>query len=273
MRTWFPVVFLAVLVVAPAGAAGPTEELTPTTSPATSVEAGPVLVAGDSVPDGSFGPRLSVDVAYVLWWLREGRLPPTLTTSSPSSHGLLGQPDTRILYGGDRLETRHDNLGAALSWLVDTGQIGPAVQLIWATWRFWWLHGHAEELVRYVDQIVAHSHGMSSHQRALALSGAGFVRFVSGDQGQEVGGMPVVHVPPVGAVAQALQGVSPDGLEQAEPGLLLAGLHFDQAAVHQRAERVHHRSSDPVAADGRDGGQAETSGEHAEPAEQCLFVG
>jgi predicted ATPase len=84
----------------------------------------------------------------------------------------------------NRLEIRRDNLGTALSWLVEQGQPEPALDLIWATWRFWWLHGHVEELVRYVDQIVTHSDGMSSHQRALALSGAGFVRFVSGDQGQ-----------------------------------------------------------------------------------------
>ena len=83
-----------------------------------------------------------------------------------------------------RLEIRRDNLRTALSWLVEQGQPEPALDLIWATWRFWWLHGHVEELVRYVDQIVTHSDGMSSHQRALALSGAGFVRFVSGDQGQ-----------------------------------------------------------------------------------------
>lgn len=53
------------------------------------------------------GHRFYADVEYVLWWLREGRLPPILTTSSTASEGLLGQPDTRVLYGDDRLETRH----------------------------------------------------------------------------------------------------------------------------------------------------------------------
>ena len=105
------------------------------------------------------------------------------------------------------------------------------------------------------------------------LPGAVQLGFGGLGQGQEVGGMPVVHVPPVSAVPQAFQGVLPDGLEQAEPGLLLAGLHPDQAAVHQRAERVHHRSPDGVTADGRDGGQAEAPGEYREPGEQRLFVG
>ena len=53
--------------------------------------------------------RLDVRVDYILWWLREGRVPALLTTSSPASAGLLGRPDTRVLYGDDRLETRHDD--------------------------------------------------------------------------------------------------------------------------------------------------------------------
>ena len=84
----------------------------------------------------------------------------------------------------NRLEKRHDNLSAALSWLVGQDQPGMALDLVWATWRFWWLHGHVEELTRHVDQILAHSDALPSHQRALALSGAGFIRFVGRDQAQ-----------------------------------------------------------------------------------------
>ena len=43
-------------------------------------------------------------------------------------------------------------------------------------------------------------------------------------QGQEVGGVPVVHVVPVTALAQPVQGVLPDGLQQAEPRLVVARL-------------------------------------------------
>ena len=86
----------------------------------------------------------------------------------------------------NRLEIRRDNLSAALSWLVGQDQPGMALDLLWATWRFWWLHGHAEELARHVDQILAHSDGLPPHQRALALSGAGFVRFVGGDQARSL---------------------------------------------------------------------------------------
>jgi hypothetical protein len=66
------------------------------------------------------------NVAYVLWWLREGRLPPTLTTSSQASQGLLGQADTRTLYGDDRLPTRHgdrfNGIRATLGYWFDDAQ-------------------------------------------------------------------------------------------------------------------------------------------------------
>ena len=81
----------------------------------------------------------------------------------------------------DRLETEHGNLGAAMSWLGEQDQLEPAIQLSWATWRFWWLRGHAKELVSYVD-ILAKSEHLPPRQRALALSGTGFGLFASGDQ-------------------------------------------------------------------------------------------
>ena len=102
----------------------------------------------------------------------------------------LAKPADTELHGAgqlawlNRLEVRRGNLSAALAWLVEHDQPETALDLVWATWRFWWLHGHAEELARHVDQILAHSDGLPPQQRALALSGAGFVRFVGGDQAQ-----------------------------------------------------------------------------------------
>ena len=84
----------------------------------------------------------------------------------------------------NRLETRHADLAAALSWLVDAGQIGPAVQLVWATWRFWWLHGHAAELSRYVGPILAGCPGLALHERALALGASAFILLANGQHAQ-----------------------------------------------------------------------------------------
>ena len=83
----------------------------------------------------------------------------------------------------DRLETEHGNLGAAMSWLVAQDQLEPAIQLSWATWRFWWLRGYAGELASYgYGDILAKSEHLPPRQRALALSGTGFGLFASGDQ-------------------------------------------------------------------------------------------
>ena len=82
----------------------------------------------------------------------------------------------------ERLEIRHDNLTAALSWLTSTGQLGKAVHLLWGTWRFWWLHGHADELGQFTEKILASNQDMTAHDRALALSGSGFVALASGDE-------------------------------------------------------------------------------------------
>jgi predicted ATPase len=100
----------------------------------------------------------------------------------------LAEPADAELHGAgqlawlNRLEIRRGNLNAALSWLTDTDQLGAALHLIWTTWRFWWLRGHAGELGRHVNEVLAKSASLPPRQRALALSAAGFVQFAGGDQ-------------------------------------------------------------------------------------------
>ena len=82
----------------------------------------------------------------------------------------------------DRLEAEHSNLLAALDWLADQDQLGPAVSMAWATWRFWWLRGHAGELAQYADSFVGKSDRLPPSDRALALAGAGFAFITGGDR-------------------------------------------------------------------------------------------
>jgi predicted ATPase len=82
----------------------------------------------------------------------------------------------------DRLETDHDNLLAAMSWLVEHGPLEPAVHLFLVTWRFWWLRGHVVEFVGLADQMVADSAELPSYEHALALTGVGFVLLANGDE-------------------------------------------------------------------------------------------
>ena len=95
---------------------------------------------------------------------------------------------------------------------------------------------------------------------------------------EEVGRVPIMGVRPVSAVAQALQRIVPDRLQQPEPRLAAAGLLPDQAAVHQRAQRVDYlhglprirRGSGRVAADGLHGSQVERARKHSETGQQRL---
>jgi predicted ATPase len=84
----------------------------------------------------------------------------------------------------DRLETDHDNLAAALSWLVDQDQLEPVlrVMLVSGAWRFWWLRGHLDELARIAEAIVAKSERLPPYERGLALAAAGFHRQALGNQ-------------------------------------------------------------------------------------------
>ncbi len=101
-----------------------------------------------------------------------------LALAQPAESELRGPGQLAWL---NRLEVGRGNLNAALSWLTDRDPVR-ALDLLWATWRFWWLHGHVEELARHGEMILARSGGMPPHQRALALSGAGFIHFTGGDQ-------------------------------------------------------------------------------------------
>jgi predicted ATPase len=84
----------------------------------------------------------------------------------------------------DRLESEHDDLLAAMSWLVDQGPPEQALRLFSATWRFWWLRGHAAEFARLEEQIVASSERLPPQQRVVALSAAGFILISKGDQAE-----------------------------------------------------------------------------------------
>jgi hypothetical protein len=117
----FPTLLLTGLLAGLAGAAEP--------GVLPGAEGSPGVVTEDADPAPPAEPRWQVAADYLFWWLREGRLPPTLTTSRPASRGLLGQADTHILYGDDRLETRHgdqfNGVRVTLAyWLDDARTLG-----------------------------------------------------------------------------------------------------------------------------------------------------
>jgi len=53
---------------------------------------------------------------------------------------------------------------------------------IYGAWRFWWLHGHLDELARIAEAIVSKSERLPPWEHGLALAAAGFHRHAMGDQ-------------------------------------------------------------------------------------------
>jgi predicted ATPase len=98
--------------------------------------------------------------------------------AEPSAADLAGPAQLAWLR---RLETEHDNLRAALSWLLDQGRIDQAAHLFLMTWRFWWLRGHLAEVARLGDELLAGSEDLPPYQRAVALTGAASIRNNNGD--------------------------------------------------------------------------------------------
>jgi predicted ATPase len=101
-----------------------------------------------------------------------------LALAEPADADLTGPGQLAWL---DRLETEHDNLFAAISWLAGHGPLEHAVHLYAATARFWWLRGHAPEYARLGDDLVTGSKDMPPHQQAMALIQAGAAFAANGD--------------------------------------------------------------------------------------------
>jgi hypothetical protein len=77
------------------------------------------VVGGIGTPEDRF---LWVDLEYLQWWTKAGRLPPLVTTGTVASQGRLGSPGTTVLLGGSDFDDNQRS-GARFTagyWLDDT---------------------------------------------------------------------------------------------------------------------------------------------------------
>ncbi len=91
---------------------------------------------------------------------------------------LFGADQARWL---DRLDKEHDNLRAALAWLLEQDVVEDVARLVWALHQFWWLRGHLAEGQRWLAQVLARREALEDATCALALLAAGKVAYAQGN--------------------------------------------------------------------------------------------
>ena len=89
----------------------------------------------------------------------------------------LAGPQKRLWV--ERLEGEHDNLRAALSWVLQRGESGLGLRFGGALWQFWYARGYLSEGLRWLEQALADSDPAPA--RVKVLEGMGWLVQSQGD--------------------------------------------------------------------------------------------
>jgi tetratricopeptide (TPR) repeat protein len=81
----------------------------------------------------------------------------------------------------ERLEVKHDNMRAALSWASQRKEAQMALRLGGALWLFWFVRGYHSEGRRWLQEALAIDERGSPDSRAMALAGVGWLAYQQGD--------------------------------------------------------------------------------------------
>jgi predicted ATPase len=80
-----------------------------------------------------------------------------------------------------RLEAEHDNLRAAMGWLLARGDMATAASFGYSLWLHWWMRGHFSEGRNWMAAVAAPSAGAPASTRAWALLTASVMAYGQGD--------------------------------------------------------------------------------------------
>jgi predicted ATPase/DNA-binding XRE family transcriptional regulator len=147
------------------------------------------LVAADAAPlDGETRYRMLEPVRqYALEKLREsGEETEVRARHAAYYDDLAGRARTRLRRADqalwlDRLDLEHDNLRAALGWLLGRGEAERVVGVGWSIWLLWSLRGHTGEGWRWMERALAEDAALPPVARARALWVMAQQSFVRGE--------------------------------------------------------------------------------------------
>lgn len=91
----------------------------------------------------------------------------------------LKRADQAVWLG--RLAREHDNLRAALSWLLGRGEAERVARIGWEIHRFWSVRGHTGEGRRWMERALAGTEELPDGARARALYVVSMLSYVRGD--------------------------------------------------------------------------------------------
>jgi predicted ATPase/DNA-binding CsgD family transcriptional regulator len=107
--------------------------------------------------------------------VRDGHADFFLTLAERAEPGLMGQ-EQRVWLA--RLEVEHDNLAAALSWLLRNAETSRGLEMAGALGRFWWFGGHFDEGRGFIEGFLGMQGAEArTAERAKALHALGLATF------------------------------------------------------------------------------------------------
>ncbi|HKV58716.1 MAG TPA: tetratricopeptide repeat protein [Ktedonobacteraceae bacterium] len=84
----------------------------------------------------------------------------------------------------ERLEREHDNMRAALGWMMERQEVELLLRLSGALWWFWAVHGHISEGRQWLERALTAGSEAVPSLRAKALYASGALAYIQDDQSQ-----------------------------------------------------------------------------------------
>ena len=81
----------------------------------------------------------------------------------------------------DELAREHDNVGAAMTWLLERGRLAEAASVGWGIHEFWFRRGYTGEGIRWMERTLAENGALPAPARSRALYVASLLSFLRGE--------------------------------------------------------------------------------------------